>query len=69
MMDYQISQIILIIIGIVLLLVIGYLTWLMRIALINLGLLKSKQKIIAIACISFFPLIYLIGSSIVKYFG
>ena len=28
-----------------------------------------KQKLIAIACISFFPLVYLIGSSIVKYFG
>lgn len=27
-----------------------------------------KQKLIAIACISFFPLVYLIGSTIVKYF-
>lgn len=28
-----------------------------------------KEKLIALACISFFPLVYLIGSSIVKYFG
>jgi len=28
-----------------------------------------KQKLIAFACISFFPLLYLIGSTIVKYFG
>lgn len=28
-----------------------------------------EEKIIALACISFFPLVYLIGSSIVKYFG
>lgn len=28
-----------------------------------------KQKLIAFACISFFPLLYLIGSTIVKYLG
>ena len=28
-----------------------------------------QQKLIAIACVSFFPLVYLIGSTVVKYFG
>ena len=28
-----------------------------------------RQTLIALVCISFFPLVYLIGSSIVKYFG
>ena len=28
-----------------------------------------QQKLIAIICISFFPLMYLIGSTVVKYFG
>lgn len=28
-----------------------------------------QQKLIAISCVSFFPLMYLIGSTVVKYFG
>ena len=28
-----------------------------------------KQILTALACISFFPLLYLIGSTLVKYFG
>lgn len=43
-MHYQLTLIIAMIISIVLLIVLGYLTWFMRLALINVGLLKDKRK-------------------------
>lgn len=44
MMHYQLTLIILMITSTVLLIVLGYLTWFMRLTLINVGLLRDTRK-------------------------